>query len=152
MESLFCVCVVIRMWILDFSHLYIHSHEIWCDLFSKLLCLYLSWGKVILCVHRGLCIFTLIFKDWLGTIFFFFKENTSLSSTEGSLFMIITFFPPKDGKKIPRLVWPRVASERPVHGQKCSPWFSSLVWGWSGVRECQSWVNRTQKLGWGFSQ
>ena len=83
---------------------------------------------------------------------FFFKENTSLSSTEGSLFMIITFFPPKDGKKIPRLVWPRAASERPVHGQKCSPWFSSLFGGWSGVRECQSWVNRTQKLGCGFSQ
>lgn len=84
--------------------------------------------------------------------YFFFKENTSLSSTEGSLFMIITFFPPKDGKKIPRLVWPRAASERPVHGQKCSPWFSSLFGGWSGVRECQSWVNRTQKLGCGFSQ
>lgn len=94
--------------------------------------LYLSWGKVILCVHRGLSIFTLIFKNRLGTIFFFFKENTSLSSTEGSLFMIITFFPPKDGKKIPKLVWPRAASERPVHGQKRSPWFSSLFCGWSG--------------------
>ena len=129
--------------------MYIHSHEISCDLFSKLLCLSLFiLGKShTLCAQRAVHLYFNLQKPTWHYFFFFFKENTSLSSTEGSLFMIITFFPPKDGKKIPKLVWPRAASERPVHGQKRPPWFSSLFCGWSGGRECQSRVNRTQKLG-----
>ena len=151
-ESFLCVCGYKNVNIGFFTFVHSQPWDLMWLIFQIVLSLFILGKSHTLCAQRAVHLhFNLQRLTW-HYIFFFFKENTSLSSTEGSLFMIITFFPPKDGKKIPRLVWPRVASERPVHGQKCSPWFSSLVWGWSGVRERQSWVNRTQKLGWGFSQ
>lgn len=95
---------------------------VFCRLLSPLFIL----GKVILYAHRALCVCTSIFKNRLGTFSKTFKDNGSISSIEGSLFMVITYYYYfLVGKKIPRLVWHRAASGRPAHGQSSSPCF----WG-----------------------